>query len=379
MKSHFLPAVCLSSSLLLLTPAKVAGAEAAGVEKAPFGRTRDGQPVELYTLTNGQGMTARVITYGAIIAGMEVPDKSGQVVNVTANCENLADYEQRSPCFGAVVGRYANRIGGARFELEGKEYSLPRNNGKNHIHGGRGFDKRVWQAQPVRGDGYVGVELSYVSADGEEGYPGKLTCTVRYELTVRNEWKMIYTASTDKPTVVNLSNHAYWNLAGAQSGTVLDHLLSVNSDFYLEADEGLIPTGKLLPVVGTPLDFREPHAVGDRMGQVKEKQFNGGYDHCMVIRRKAQGELVSCARLKDPKSGRVMEVLTTEPGVQIFSANFGGGAFRGPGGYVYPRNLGLCLETQHYPDSPNKASFPSTVLRPGETFRSTTIHRFTAE
>jgi aldose 1-epimerase len=350
------------------------------IEHAPFGTTQEGEAVELYTLKNANGLTAKVITYGAIIYSLETPDRAGHFTNVTANCAFLADYETKSPCFGAVIGRYANRIAHGQFMLEGSKVSLPLNAGPHHIHGGvRGFNKRVWGAEPIQGDDFVGLKLTYISKDGEEGYPGRLVCTVTYKLNNQNEWTMDYTAQTDKTTVVNLSNHAYWNLAGAQSGTVLDHLLTVNADQYLLTDDALIPTGEIASVDGTPVNFRSPHRVGERMHDIKDKQFGGGYDHCMVLHHKTPGDLMLCAKLSDPKSGRSMEVLTTEPGVQIFSANFGSGAFTGPRGYAYPRHLGLCLEAQHFPDSPNKPQFPSTVLKPGETYRATTVHRFSVE
>ncbi|HLH53760.1 MAG TPA: aldose epimerase family protein [Verrucomicrobiae bacterium] len=350
------------------------------IDKMPFGTTVQGEPVDLYTLKNSNGLTAKVITYGATIFSFEAPDKEGRFTNVNANCASLADYENRSPCFGALLGRYANRIARAEFTLDGRVVSLSKNAGPNHIHGGvRGFHKRVWRAEPFQTADAVGLKLQYLSKDGEEGYPGNLSCTVIYELNNRNEWKMDYTAETDKPTVVNLSNHSYWNLAGVQSGTALDHELTVNADKYLQADGALIPTGEFLPVEGTPLDFRKPHRVGERIDQIKERQFGGGYDHCMVINNPKPGELVLCAKLRDPKSGRTMEVSTTQPGVQIFTANFGTGAFTGPGGYAYPRHLAVCLETQHYPDSPNKPQFPSTILKPGEIYHQTTIHRFTVE
>jgi aldose 1-epimerase len=350
------------------------------IEHAPFGTTSEGEKVSIYTLNNANGLSAKVLTYGAIIYSLDAPDKNGRLTNLTANCASLSDYEQRSPCFGALIGRYANRIAGAKFMLDGKEISLPRNAAPNHIHGGvRGFNKRVWEAQELRGDDFVGLKLTYTSKDGEEGYPGNLKCTVLYELNNKNEWKMDYTAKSDKPTVVNFSNHAYWNLAGAQSGTILDHILTVNADKYLLADEALIPTGQIVPVEGTPLDFRTPHAIGERFRQLTEKQFGGGYDHCLVLNHKQIGDLTFCAKVKDPKSGRTMEVLTTEPGVQIFTANFGSGAFKGPNGYSYPKHLGVCLETQHFPDSPNEPLFPSTILRPGETYHATTIHKFGVE
>ena len=322
-------------------------------------------------------MTARVMTYGAVICSMEAPDRNGVAANVTLNRETFAEYEKKSPCFGALIGRYANRIAKGKVTIDGRTYPLPINSGENHIHGGvRGFDKRVWKAESMRDQDSVGLRLSYTSKDGEEGYPGTLNCTVVYSLNRRNEWAMDYTATTDKATVVNLSNHAYWNLAGAQSGTVLDHVLTVNADKYLPADAGLIPTGEMLPVEGTPLDFRSPHAIGERISQIREPQFGGGYDHCLVVNRARPGELVFCARLEDPKSGRTMEVLTTEPGVQLFSANFPDGAFEGPKGYAYPCHAGFCLETEHFPDSPNHPGFPSTILRPGETYHARTVLRF---
>lgn len=351
-----------------------------GIEKTSFGTTSNGKPVELYTMRNANGVTAKVITYGAIIFSMEVPDRNGVFTNITANRENLAGYENKGGGFGALIGRYANRIAGGNLVIDGRKYQLPQNNGANHIHGGpNNFSKRVWKAQALEGSNPVRLKLNYTSADGEEGFPGKLECSVVYELNDRNEWKMDYTATTDKPTVINLCNHAYWNLAGAYSGAALDHQLTLNADHYLQVDEGLIPTGAMLPVEGTPLDFLKPHRIGERIGDIKEKHFNGGYDHCFVINHAKPGELALCAKLKDPKSGRAMEVLTTEPGVQLYSANAPDGSHTGPDNYAYPKYLGICLETQHYPDSPNKPSFPSTLLRPGQQFRSTTIHRFGIE
>jgi aldose 1-epimerase len=347
------------------------------VEKAPFGSTSDGQQVEVYTLRNSHGLTAKVLTFGAAIYSLEVPDRDGKMANVNANRPGLADYEAKGGAFGSVIGRYANRIGGASFTIAGVKYSLAANNGPNHIHGGpKGFTKRVWKAEPVISKDAAALKLTYTSADGEEGYPGKLNCTLVYELNDRNEWKMDYTANTDKATVLNFANHSYWNLGGAYSGTALDHLLTVNADQFLKVDEFLIPTGEFVPVANSPLDFRQPRRVGERIGEIKEKHFNGGYDHCFVIKHVKPGDLTLCAKLEDPKSGRTMEVLTTEPGVQVYSANAPSGANVGPGGYAYPKHAAVCLETQHYPDSPNKPAFPTTLLKPGETFRSTTIHRF---
>ena len=346
-------------------------------QKTPFGSTRDGQAVELFTLRNSHGLTAQILTYGAAIHSLEVPDRSGRFVNIAANHQTLVDYETKGGAFNSVIGRFANRIASASFIIDGTKYQLEANNAPNHIHGGsQGFARRVWKAEPLVTANAAAVKLSYTSADGEQGYPGTLTCTLVYELNDQNEWKMDYTAKTDKATVLNLCNHAYWNLAGAYSGTALDHVLTVNADRFLRVDAGLIPTGELAPVAGSPLDFRQPRKIKDRIGEITEKQFNGGYDHCFVINGPRSGELTLCARLEDPKSGRTMEVLTTEPGVQLYTANTPSGSTTGPNGYAYPKHYAVCLETQHFPDSPNKPSFPSTLLRPGETFRSTTVHRF---
>jgi aldose 1-epimerase len=356
------------------------GALKGSIDKSPFGTTRDGQAVELYTLKNTNGLTAKVITYGAIIYSFETPDKAGHFTNITLNRETLADYETRSACFGALLGRYANRIAHGEFTLDGRQVAVTKNAGIHHIHGGaKGFDKRVWQAEPLEGKDFVALKLTYMCKDGEEGYPGTLNCIVLYELNNRNEWKMDYTARTDKATPVNLSNHAYWNLAGAQSGTVLDQVLTVNADKYLLADDALIPTGELALVEGTPLDFRAPHAIGERIGQTKGKPSGGGYDHCFVLNHKQTGDLTRCAKLMDPKSGRVMEFFSTQPGVQVYSANFSSGAFTGPNGYPYPKHAGVALETQHFPDSPNHPQFPSTILRPGETYHETTVLKFGVE
>jgi len=347
------------------------------VEKSIYGTTTDGRPVELWTIKNSKGVTAKIITRGAVIVSFEVPDREGHFDNVNADRASFAEYEKKGGAFGALIGRFANRIAKGHLEVGGKTYQLAINNGPNHLHGGPGgFSSRLWTAEPFTTRRSAGVKLSYTSADGEEGYPGTLRCSVVYELNNRNEWKMEYTATTDKETVVNLSNHAYWNLAGAYSGTALGHVLEINADKYLAVDDTMIPTGELADVAGTPMDFRVPRRLGDRIGEIREKHFNGGYDHCFVVNHKRPGALTWCARVYDPKSGRTMEVLTTEPGVQLYSANFASGSVTGPNNYAYPKHAAVCLETQHYPDSPNKPQFPSTLLRPGDTFRSTTIHRF---
>lgn len=338
------------------------------VTKQLFGTTRDGKTVDLYILTHPAGMTAKVMTLGATLIGVEVPDREGKFANVTLHLPSFADYASGHPCFGSICGRYANRIAQGRFTLDGATYTLATNNGRNHLHGGKvGFDKVVWSAEPRDQGGSPGVTLTYGSRDGEEGYPGNLTVTVTYTLTADNELRIQYAATTDKPTVVNLTNHAYWNLSG--SGDILGHELTIHADRYLPVDDGQIPLGELRPVEGSPMDFRKPMPVGSRIAQVP-----GGYDHCYVLNKAADGELSLAARLFDPKSGRVMEVLTTEPGVQLYTAN--GLNLSKPSGIHYGKHAGLCLECQHFPDSPNQAHFPSTVLRPGQTYRQLTVHKF---
>ena len=342
-----------------------------------YGKTKDGQEVSLHTLTNVPGLRVKLISYGATLISVEMLDKQGKSANITLGFGSLDGYLQRHPYFGSTVGRYANRIAGGKFTLDGQACTLAKNNGPNHLHGGlKAFDAAVWKAEPVTGPGIVGVKFSHESPDGDEGYPGKLNVTTTYTLNNQNELRIEYTATTDKPTVVNLTNHAYWNLAGAGSGDVLKHVLTINADKYLPIDATSIPTGVLAPVAGTPLDFTTPHAIGERIGELKkEPHQTKGYDHCYVLRGQA-GKLELAARVSDPASGRVMEVLTTEPGVQLYCGNFlGGGA--GEGGYK--QHDGFCLETQHYPDSPNQSAFPTTVLRPGQTYRSTTVHRFSLE
>jgi aldose 1-epimerase len=339
------------------------------LNKQLFGKTRDGAKVDLYTLTNAAGMKIKVMTFGATLIAVEVPDRAGRRDNVTLHLNSFAEYESGHPCFGPVCGRYANRIARGKFTLDGVEYALATNNGPNHLHGGKiGFDKVIWKAEPEERTGSVGVALSYVSRDGEEGYPGTLTATVTYTLTADNQLKMEYTAEADRPTPVNLTNHAYWNLAGA--GDILGHELMINADRYLPVDDGLIPLGELRPVEGGPMDFRQPMPVGFRIAQVP-----GGYDHCYALNKTPKEQFALAARVFDPTSGRVMEIHTTEPGVQLYTAN--GLDLSKPSGTYYGKHYGLCLETQHFPDSPNQPRFPSTTLRLGRTYKQLTMHKFT--
>jgi aldose 1-epimerase len=295
--------------------------------------------------------------------------------------DTLDGYLGESPYFGAVIGRYGNRIANGLFTLDGKEYKLAQNDGPNSLHGGpKGFDKRVWSAEPIREDGSVGLRLRYTSADGEEGYPGTVKCTVTYRLTEDNGLKIGYLAETDKATPINLTNHSYFNLAGHDAGSILDHELMIAGDTFLPVDDTLIPTGELRPVAGTPFDFREPRAIGAGVNADYDqlKFYPCGYDHCHVLRNQ-DGDLALCARVADPKTGRVMKVYTTEPGVQFYSGNFLDGTNVGKGGAVYYQRFGFCLETQHYPDSPNQSAFPSTILKPGQQYTSTTVYQFSAE
>ena len=344
------------------------------IQKESFGALPDGQKVDLYVLTNGRGMTAKVMTYGATLVSLSVPDKRGDVADITLGLDSLEGYMDASPYFGATVGRYANRIAKGKFTLDGKEYTLAKNNGENHLHGGnKGFDKVLWQAEPFREDKMVGVKFVYFSKDGEEGYPGNLACTVTYMLTDSDELRINYEAETDKATPVNLTHHSYFNLAGQGEGDILSHELMIAADEYTPVDAGLIPTGEILPVAGTPMDFTTPHAIGERIDQVE-----GGYDHNFVL-RSGGGELALAARVHDPETGRVMEIHTTEPGIQFYSGNFLDGTITGKDGKVYYKHCGFCLEPQHFPDSPNKPNFPSTILQPGAKYFSRTVFSFYAQ
>jgi len=375
----------LAAALTVATAGAVAPGEAASPKQADsmvtvhqqeWGKTPDGTVVHLFTLTNRQGVVAKVTSFGAILTELRVPDRAGRPANVVLGFDNLDQYVKGHPAFGATIGRFANRIAKARFSIDGVEYKVAANSGANHIHGGRqGFDKRVWQARPLLPkDREAAVEFSYVSQDGEEGYPGNLKVTVTYTLTDSGELRIDYRASTDKATPINLTNHSYFNLAG--SGDVRDQELMINADRYTPADGELIPTGEIASVKGTPLDFTKPLKIGARIEQLKPQP--GGYDHNYVINGDP-GTLRLAARATEPRSGRVMEVSTTEPGVQLYTANGLDGNITGVDGVVYPRHGGFCLETQHYPDSVNKPAFPSPILRPGQTFNSTTVFKFSVQ
>lgn len=346
------------------------------VKKEVFGNTPDGKAVELFTLTNSHGMEVRLMNYGGIIVSVKTPDKAGHSADVVLGFDTLAPYLSKNPYFGAIVGRYANRIGGARFTLEGKVYKLAANDGPNALHGGmKGFDKVLWLAESFEKGDSAGVILKYTSADGEEGYPGTVHVTVTYTLNDRDEFHIDYQATADKATPINLTNHTYFNLDGEGSGNILGTEMMINAEHFTPVDSTLIPTGKIAGVAGTPLDFTKPTAIGARIEDNYEQLALGhGYDHNFVINRNGPG-LALAARAYDPRSGRVLEVDTTEPGVQFYTGNFLSGV-TGKHGHVYNRRDAFCLETQHYPDSPNKPEFPLAILRPGQTFHSTTVWKF---
>lgn len=345
------------------------------IEKQPFGQTKDGQAVDLFTLTNDHTITTQIMTYGGTIVTLRTPDRNGVFGDIVLGFDTLADYQARSPFFGCITGRYANRIANGKFQLDGVTYTLATNNGPNHLHGGlRGFDKVVWQAETTQSGDEVALHLRYVSGDGEENYPGTLTATVSYTLTNRNELRIDYRATTDKPTILNLTNHTYFNLAG--QGKILDHLMTIDADRFTPVTAALIPTGDLPSVAGTPFDFRTPTPIGARIGQEHEQlRYGSGYDHNWVLNRPEQG-LRSVITVTEPTSGRRLDVATSQPGVQFYTGNMMPDALPGKGGQVYTKRSGFCLETQHFPDSPNQPHFPTTVLRPGEQYHETTVFAF---
>ena len=357
--------------------AKDAGDQKAGIEKAAYGQLPDGHTADLFTLRNANGMTAKITNYGGILTELIVPDKDGKMEDVTLGRDSLASYVENNPFFGALVGRYGNRIAKGRFTLNGKEYSLFINNMGNALHGGKkGFDKVLWTATPVDGD-EPALKLQYTAKDMEEGFPGNLAVTVTYTLQKDNALKIDYEATTDKPTVLNLTNHTYFNLTGGAKRDVMEHVLTLNADSLVAVDKTLIPTGKLIPVAGTPFDFTKPTAIGTRINDSTDTQikYGGGYDHAWVLNG-GKSEMKQTATVYEPTSGRVMDVRTTEPAVQFYTGNFLNGKVTGREGFPYQKRYAFCLETEHYPDSPNQPSFPTTTLRPGETYKTTTIYTF---
>ncbi len=347
------------------------------VSERPFGKLPDGTEARLFTLDNGRGMRATITNYGGIVTSLVVPGRGGQEADVVLGYDSLEAYLRATPYFGALVGRYANRIGHARFTLDGATYTLAANDNGNSLHGGlKGFDKKLWDAEPLRDSAGASLRLHLVSPDGDEGYPGKLDVVVTYTVTDSNELRITYLATTDKPTVLNLSHHGYFNLAGHASGDILGHDLTLAADRFTPVDSLLIPTGELRAVAGTPMDFRTATAIGARIAQDDQQlRFGKGYDHNWVVNGEP-GTLRLAASVHDPRSGRTMEVRTTEPGIQFYSGNFLDGSNVGKGGTPYRHRAGFCLETQHFPDSPNHPAFPTTVLRPGQEYRSTTVYRF---
>ncbi len=345
-------------------------------------QVEDFDSIQLYTLTNRQGMKVKITNYGAIITSIMVPDRDGKMADVALGYDRVEDYINAvdKPYFGAIVGRYGNRIAEGAFTLDGETYTLAINNPPNHLHGGViGFDKVVWGARLTRGSGWQGVELKYRAKDKEEGYPGNLDVTVTYKLTDKNELRVEYQATTDKATPVNLTQHSYFNLKGEGEGTILDHELMISAKQYTPVDEGLIPTGELPDVAGTPFDFTSPKPIGRDIGQEDQQlEYGLGYDHNFVL-DKSEGEMSLAARVHEPTTGRILEIRTTEPGIQFYCGNFLDGRLKGKSGKPYVHRGGFCLETQHYPDSPNQPNFPSTILKPGDVYQSTTVFKFSAE
>lgn len=365
---------------LALLPGAAAQTKKSQTRKEIFGKMADGKQVALYTLTNKNGVEAKISTYGGAVVSLQVPDKHGALADVVLGFDKLENYLNSPPYIGTLIGRYANRIAKGRFTLNGVEYKLAANNGPNHLHGGlAGFDKVLWTAQPVKISKGAALALTYLSRDGEEGYPGNLSVKVIYTLTDEDALKIDYFAASDKDTVINLTNHSYFNLAGPDSGDILGHLLQIDADFFTPTDATAIPLGELRSVTGTPFDFNQLTAIGARIAADDEQiKLGKGYDHNFVVKGPA-GTLRHAAKVVEPKSGRVMDVLTTEPGVQLYSGNFLDGSKIGKGGKPIEFRTGFCLETQHFPDSPNQPQFPTTTLKKGAKFTSTTIYKFSRE
>ena len=377
MRASFAMAVLLGVVLMPVT--QVNSAEMAkAMEKKAFGTTPDGKTADLYTLTNKNGMQVTITNYGGAIVSVMAPDKSGKLGDVVLGYDTLDGYVTDKNYFGALIGRYGNRIGNAQFKIDGTTYTLAKNNGENSLHGGvKGFNKALWDAKDISRGGEPALELKYTSKDGEEGFPGNLSVTVVYTLTSKNELKIDYSATTDKKTVVNLTNHSYFNLSGPGSGDILKSVLRVDADKFTPVDSGLIPTGELKSVEGTPFDFRKPTEIGARIDADDDQlKLGKGYDHNFVLNKEKMDRLSFAARVEDSATGRVLEVWTTEPGVQFYTANFLDGSVHGKGGIAYGMRTAFCLETQHFPDSPNKPSFPSVLLSPGQKYHTTTVYKF---
>jgi len=352
------------------------------IKKSDFGKTSDGKIVEKYSVSNASGLEMNVINYGGIITSLKIPDKNGKYEDVVLGLDNIKDYEDGSPYFGAIIGRYGNRIANAKFSLDGKDYKLDANNGPNSLHGGKkGFDKVIWNVEPNSGENEASLKLSYMSPDGEGGFPGNLQITVTYTLNSNNELYVNYEATTDEKTVINLTQHTYFNLTGDFSKKVLDHIVEINADSFLPVNKTLIPTGKLKPVAGTPFDFTEPKTISKGITQENSNEqlnIGGGFDHSWIL-NKENKEVAFAASAYEPESGRFMEVYTSEPAIQFYTGNFLDGSLPAKGGGEYEKRSGFCMETQHYPDSPNQENFPSTILKPGETYTSETSYKFSVK
>src|SRR5215467_12986877 len=373
----------LGAMLMSTLAASGAAAKPGSAKKASFGKAPGGEDVDLYTLTNKNGAEVAISTYGGVVVSLKVPDRHRKLGDVVLGFDSVDGYVSDKSYFGAIIGRYGNRIGHAQFTLDGKTYTLAKNNGENTLHGGiKGFNKAIWTAKEVPAKDGQALELTYLSKDGEEGFPGNLHVRVVYTLTDSNELKIEYSATTDKKTVVNLTNHSYFNLAGVGQGMgdILGNVLMIEAEKFTPVDSGLIPTGELRDVSGTPFDFRKPTKIGARIDANDEQiKLGGGYDHNFVLRRKPGAVLSLAARVTEPDSGRIMEVWTTEPGVQFYTGNFLDGSAHAKGGVPYTKRAAFCLETQHFPDSPNQTKFPSVVLSPGARYHTTTVYKFSAQ
>lgn len=375
-------AITASLAFSLGDPSKIMAAKLDSISHQPWGKTHDGQPVDIYTLRNANGCVARITNYGGIVVSLTVPDRHGHLGDVILGNDSLATYvKDNGPYLGALIGRFGNRIAHGRFTLDGRQYQLAINNPPNHLHGGlRGFDKRVWDAKPMMTSHGPTLELHYLSRDGEENYPGNLDVTAVYTLTDHNELKVEFSAKTDRDTIVNLTHHPYFNLAGPGHGTILDHEVTINASKFIPIDETAIPTGEIRAVEGTPFDFRKPMKIGARIHENDQQlKFGTGYDHTFVIRHCPLLKMSSAAKIYEPTSGREVEIFTTEPGMQFYSGNHLDGTIVGKGGIPHKFRTGVAVEAQHFPDSPNHSNFPSTVLKPGQTFKSTILYRFTAK